>query len=127
MKKIFTLISFLTLTIATLAQTDESLQFVNKAGNVVVNGDTYVVTDGEVIGDDEWAYIQLPTGLYVKNTTSANAYAFVTYQVKAIDNGAFQICFPINCNQKTETGVARRKQRPAVGMDCRRVGTLRHL
>ncbi|MBQ8453604.1 MAG: hypothetical protein IJ539_07910 [Prevotella sp.] len=102
MKKLFTLICFLTtLSLSVLAQ---DVTFVDKNGNPVADNSCLAITDGEIIGDDEWAYIQLPTGLFIKNNGTSAAYVGISYTIKELPHGAFQICFPLNCVQKDAAG-----------------------
>lgn len=83
------------------AQTDFLVQFADKNGNVIANGTTLNLTEYET---DGFGDIQLPAGLYVKNTTSAPIPVKGKYTVETLDNGIFQTCFPENCNTYDATG-----------------------
>lgn len=83
------------------AQTDFLVQFADKNGNVIANGTTLNLTEYET---DGFGDIQLPAGLYVKNTTSAPIPVKGKYTVETLDNGIFQTCFPENCMTHNATG-----------------------
>lgn len=76
---------------------DKTIQFVDKNGNVVADGATVNVEEGEkdVFGD-----LLFKTGLFVSNTSENDVYIGIDYEIKSLPNGAFQICFPQNCVQK---------------------------
>lgn len=88
---------------ATYAQTDETLQFVDKDGNVVPDGSTITVTDAV---DDGMGMggLCIYTGLSVKNNSSENVGANVELTISQIDNGALSCCFPGSCQQISTTG-----------------------
>ena len=115
MKKIFT--SILMLLFATnfaLADEDFPVQFVDKDGKVVNDGATVNVAEGEkdVFGD-----LLFKTGLFVMNASEDDVYVGIDYEIKAIPNGAFQICFPQNCVQKDAVGKYSTPQGPLVAAD----------
>ena len=101
MKKVFTLclglLSFLTLH----AQSSFPLQFADKDGNVIADGTTLSITDFE---DDEYLGVLMPSGLYVKNTSSEAVVCGGSFTITSISNGGFQSCFPSNCMQASAAG-----------------------
>lgn len=102
MKKFFTLFLFSLLTIGQAwAQDDNTFQFVDKDGNVVPDGTT--ITRMELV-DDFFGESYISTGLYIKNTSDVSANMQVAYQIETMDNGEFQICFPVNCVRKSSIG-----------------------
>ena len=102
MKKFFTLFLFSLLTIGQAwAQDDNTFQFIDKDGNVVPDGTT--ITRMELV-DDLFGECYISTGLYIKNTSDVSANMQVAYQIETMDNGEFQICFPVNCVRKSSIG-----------------------
>lgn len=101
MKKIFTLSLFLLATVWSMAQDSNTFQFVDKDGNVVAGGTT--ITRSELV-DDPFGENYISTGLHVKNTSDGSVNMRVAYQIETMDNGEFQICFPVNCVRKSEAG-----------------------
>lgn len=101
MKKLLTLLFLFSVAASLMAQSGTSLVFVDQDGNVVADGTTISRTHVEesVFGD---RYIG--TGLFVKNTSDASVGMQVAYQIETMDNGEFQICFPVNCIRKSEAG-----------------------
>ena len=100
MKKIFT--SILMLLFAANFALAQTVQFVDKSGNVVANGATIEIS--EAVVDEAWGDVMIPTGLFVENTTNKKIYVGVDFNVKNLPNGAFQICFPQNCMNISEAG-----------------------
>jgi len=103
-KHLLTLILLATTALGASAQDadDTRFQFVDAQGNTVADGSTVTVTTGTT--DDEGLFVML-SGLYVKNNgASEETYLRVNYTIENIDNGAFQICFPMNCVMKTDDG-----------------------
>ena len=84
-----------------MAQSDFPLQFADKDGNVIADGSTLNLTEAEV---DDFGGIMMPSGLYVKNTTSAEVQCGGSFNVSTMSNGAFQSCFPSNCMQASKVG-----------------------
>lgn len=101
MKKFFTLCMGLIAALAMQAQSDFPLQFADKNGNIIADGTTLNITDYEA---DGFGDVQLPSGLYVKNTTNEAVQAGGEYNIQTMSNGAFQTCFPINCASQSNTG-----------------------
>lgn len=83
---------------------NQSVQFVDEAGNMKEDGSTITITEGE---DDGWGGIMFPSGLYVQNTSNEDIYVGIDYDVKELPNGSFQLCFPQNCINKTKTGASK--------------------
>lgn len=101
MKKLFTLCMFLLTTASMMAEDSNTFQFTDKDGNVIENGATVTVKTPTA---DAFGEIILPSGIYVKNVSAGDAYVRIVYQIESIDNGDFQLCFPVNCIRKSETG-----------------------
>lgn len=105
MKKIFLFCLALMSAVATFAQDDAkgTLEFVDAQGNVVADGSTITVKG---IKEDEMAGIMIPTGLYVKQMDpEEDLYgATLSVNIKSMDNGAFQCCFPGNCTSTSKLG-----------------------
>lgn len=100
-------VKLLILAVATLlgttayAQTDNTLQFVDKDGNVVENGSTITVSKAT---DDGMGNPMIETGLFVQNTTDKSVGASVKFTISKMDNGGLSCCFPSQCTQQTELG-----------------------
>ena len=101
MKRIFTLCFGFLAAFAVQAQSDFPVQFADADGNIIADGTTLDLTEFEV---DILGGIQMPSTLFVKNTSSNDVQIGGTYSINSISNGAFQTCFPVTCNQKTSTG-----------------------
>lgn len=101
MKKLFTLSLFLLASAWALAQDSNTFQFVDKDGNVVADGTTIVRSE---LVDDPFGESYISTGLFVKNTSDGSVSMRVAYQIETMDNGEFQICFPVNCIRKSVAG-----------------------
>ena len=73
---------------------NEIVQFVDEGGNCIEDGSTINITEGieDIFGD-----IQFPTGLFVENISDENIYVGLSFNVKSLPNGTFQIAFPVNC------------------------------
>ncbi|MBR1545689.1 MAG: hypothetical protein IJ633_02670 [Prevotella sp.] len=101
MKKLFTLCMFLLTAASIMAQDSNIFQFTDKDGNVIENGATITVKTPTT---DDFGETILPSGIYVKNVSAGTASVRIVYQIQSIDNGDFQLCFPVNCIRKSETG-----------------------
>lgn len=100
MKKFFTLLSFLMFGMVTMAQ--DTFAFSDKDGNVYEDGGTIVCSELE---DDGFGGVMIPSGLYVKNVGAPDGWQVsIQADITRIDNGALQLCFPINCEMYTTTG-----------------------
>ena len=104
MSKIFT---FLVFGLALLAwpvhaqDYDESYVFVDKNGNVIENESTVICNTVEQTSDGSDV---IYSGVSVKNVNNASDYLKMVYVIEQIDNGTYQICFPMTCNMQTEDG-----------------------
>ena len=101
MKKLFTLCIGLVAALAIQAQSDFPLQFADKDGNIIADGTTLDITAYET---DDFGDVQMPSGLYVKNTSGEAVQGGGEYTIQKMDNGAFQTCFPVNCVRQSKTG-----------------------
>jgi len=76
--------------------------FVDKDGNEITHGSTVNITTAELQEDGTY---MLPSGVSVKNVSGGTStYVKVNYTINRIDNGSYQICFPVTCNTKTAVG-----------------------
>lgn len=95
-------------TTASYAQVDQTFSFVDKDGKEVKSGTVITVNTVEedpISGED-----MIPTGLYVKNNTKEKQGVGAFFNIKKLDNGSFQICFPMLCSEGiTATGMDRTK------------------
>ena len=83
-------------------EVDESFIFVDEEGEIIEHGST-IIRNVVEIGEDGSEFIN--SGLYVFNMDGAPTdYLKVHYIIERIDNGTFQICFPVTCNSQTEVG-----------------------
>jgi len=80
---------------------DGRFVFTDADGNPIEHGSTVTVTK---VVEQDGSHV-LFSGLYVKNVsgTSSN-YVKVNYTINQIDNGLYQICFPVTCNSKSAVG-----------------------
>lgn len=100
MKKLFTLCAAMLMGSAmAFGQVDQTFQFVDKDGNVVADGTTWTVSEKV---EDLFYGLMIPSELSVKNTSGEDANVAVDFQVTQISGGAFQICFPTNCQTRTD-------------------------
>ena len=111
MKKIFTLCLALFCATATFAQNDNN--FNSKGTFVFTDKDGNVYEDGDVITRDEaeespFGGIQIASGLYVKQTVAdfdgAPLLCGMSADIKKIDNGELQFCFPGSCRTADKVG-----------------------
>ena len=101
MKKIFTLFMGLVAALAVQAQSDFPLQFVDKDGNIITDGSVLNLTTVE---ENDFGDVQMPSGLYVKNTTNDDVQGGGVYNITSLSNGSFQTCFPANCVSNNKVG-----------------------
>ena len=106
MKKIFTFVSLLFVTSMAFAQeAKDYLQFIDANGNVVADGVTVDVTEPKI--EDYGAgfvIVEMPTGISVKNTFDEALNMRVDFNITALANGDFQICFPTECRNFSKVG-----------------------
>ena len=83
---------------------DDTFSFVRADGTVVENGSTLKLTE-LTVEDDGFGDVtrMMKSGLFVHNN-SGDANLKVKYNIRRIDNGDFQICFPMNCTTKDAVG-----------------------
>lgn len=104
MKRIFT---FLMFAMALLAwplhaqDIDESFMFMDGDGNVLANGATVI---RNAVETTEEGTELINSDIYVINLTGSTDYLSVHYVIERIDNGGYQICFPMTCNTQTAVG-----------------------
>ena len=103
MKKIVTFLFGLCLSIGSLQaqEIDESFVFMDEEGEIIENGATVIRNAVEQY--DEASEV-IYSGISVLNMTGSTDYLKVIYEVQRIDNGTYQICFPLTCNMQTATG-----------------------
>ena len=105
MKRIYTFFSLFVTMMAwpVLAQDiDESFVFVDEDGEIIENGST-VVRNVVDIFDESTDVIY--SGISVLNQMGSDDFMKMHYHITRIDNGMYQICFPITCNSQTEVGM----------------------
>ena len=100
------------------AQNLSTIVFVDKDGHQFADGTTITVNTAE---ENDFGEMVLLSGLYVKNLTTGDAGVRVHFNVQTLDNGLFQICFPVACITKSETGAFE------TGSDLMSAGELRDL
>ena len=111
MKRVFISAIAALLCIGASAQSDlTTLQVVDKDGNVVADGATLEFSEIENMG----SYIQIPSGLSVKNTTGTDQGVGIDINLSRLDNGEFSCCFPINCGKVEATGEYKDYNTPGI-------------
>ena len=81
---------------------DESFMFMDEDGNIIENGATVV---REMVETDDDGADVIYSGLSVINLSgTANDFIKMHYVIDRIDNGSYQICFPMSCNMQTAVG-----------------------
>lgn len=108
MKRIFTLLLFgLSLAVLpVMAQDDEEIEesyvFVDANGTVIPHGSTVV---RDVIEHSSEGEEMITSGIFVKNAMAPSTlFLRVHYEISRLDNGYYQLCFPISCNSQNEEG-----------------------
>ena len=105
MKRLFSFLFGISMAVLpALAQdSDMIFAFVNENGDILEDGATVVRNHVEAYDEDGTEVIY--SGVSVKNISgTASDYLKVIYVIEQMDNGTFQICFPMTCNMKTEEG-----------------------
>jgi len=116
MKKIFTLISFLVMAATTWAA--DNYQFVDKDGNTIASGSTIECTEAT---DDGFGDIIIHSGLFLKNVDAPDNYQVsVQANIKQIDNGKVQLCFPTNCFSYGEVGTHGGEQKGTIAKGAKK-------
>lgn len=102
MKKIFTLLAICAATVfAASADATTAFVFVDENGDEVPSGYEVVINDAYEDVDPETGEktIILFSGLYIKRSTAEAAQEMrLALDIETIDNGFFQLCFPVICN-----------------------------
>ena len=101
MKRFYSFFIFLITAVVCHAQGSFPIQFADKDGNIIPDGSVLTFCEKE---DDGFGDIQIPTRLYVKNTTGNTLNCGASYEIQSISNGTFQTCFPANCERKRSAG-----------------------
>ncbi len=89
--------------LCTTANADDintSLQFAYSDGTIVPDGSE--ITVNAAIADEYTGEVQLPSGLYILNTTEDNYGVGMTITVSRLDNGALQYCLLGSCKQTSD-------------------------
>lgn len=81
---------------------DESFVFLDEEGEIIENGSTVIRNVVETY--DETTDV-IYSGISVLNIGGSSDVLKMHYSITRIDNGMYQICFPITCNSQTEVGV----------------------
>ena len=105
MKKFYLLFTTLCCSVAMMAQS-QTFVFVDDDGNTVPDGTTINITAAVEEEDPETGetWLMMPTGLSVKNVSPSQAAMRLNVTIQRIDNGTFQVCFPMNCLSFTQPG-----------------------
>jgi len=77
---------------------DKTFQFQNAQGQVIDNGSTIICNQ---VKEDEFGDIQLPTGLFIKNTESDIFAGKVLVDLSHLPNGKFQCCAFGSCKSES--------------------------
>lgn len=78
--------------------------FTDKDGNVYDDGATIECTAGEY---DDYDTYQIPSGLYVKQTSYAASFGVgMKMSITQLNNGSLNVCFPQSCQSFKKTGTA---------------------
>ena len=103
MKKVFTALFFALSILAIQAQeVDNSFVFVDEDGEIIADGATVVRNTVEPY---DGGMEVINSGVSVLNLSAPASQSLrMHYSIKQIDNGSYQICFPITCNTRTEVG-----------------------
>lgn len=80
------------------------IEFVDKDGNVVPDGTTLTLT--EVTAEEDPFFGDITYYVYshlkVRNKTAAEQAMCINMTINRIDNGIYQLCFPMNCNSYSQ-------------------------
>lgn len=111
MKKFFTLLTTFALATATYAQ---DYVFTDQQGNVLEDGATIERTETE---DDGFGGSFIPGHLYVKNNAdNAGKQVAIVTEISQIDNGALQLCFPVNCQSYNAEGTNETAEKASIAV-----------
>lgn len=92
------------LTTASYAQVDKTFSFVDKDGKEIPSGTVWTANHVE---KDVFGVVQVPDEVYVKNNTNERQGVGAFVNVKKIDSGSYQICFPLSCMSGIKGGMTR--------------------
>lgn len=112
MKKLSILFLALFMALMAKAQVDETFQFVDPSGQVLPHNS---IVDVITSIPDDFDGMKMIVPLSVKNMSDATAYVRVVYEITSIDNGGFQICFPVTCNLQRSVGTYETASGPMDG------------
>ena len=106
MKKIFTLLFLVGVSMGfsqlAAQDIDRSFVFIDEDGTELENGATVV---RNVVEDYDEGVEVIYSGLAVKRTDNAiTDHLRVRYKVTTLDNGTYQLCFPMNCVKQEQVG-----------------------
>ena len=105
MKRFFTFLFFGMSLLALPVQAQDAERdyvFIDKDGNVFDEGITVLCNEVELDGNGVEI---INSGVSFMNRSGSNDdYFMAHYVIERIDNGAYQICFPSNCNTRDEVG-----------------------
>ncbi len=106
MKRIFSFLLFLSASLAvsqlSAQSIDRSFVFVDDNGTEIADGATVVCNNVEMF---EEGVEVIYSGISVKRTDDATAeHLCVHYTISRLDNGSYQLCFPITCAKQETTG-----------------------
>lgn len=91
-------------TTASYAQVDKTFSFVDKDGKEIPSGTVWTANHVE---EDDFGAVQVADEVYVKNNTKERQGVGAFVNVKKIDSGSYQICFPMNCMSGIKGGMTR--------------------
>lgn len=92
-------------TTASYAQVDETFSFVDKNGKEIPSGTVWTANhvEDDPFGEGEMVVDEV----YVKNNTNERQGVGAFVNIKKIDSGNYQICFPENCKSGITGGMTR--------------------
>lgn len=86
---------------------DTTFELIDADGNVVPDGTTLTLTEVQTEEDpgtgETW--MLMPAGLSVRNATGVQAALRMHVTIDRMDNGTYQICFPVSCQSYDAPGV----------------------
>ena len=115
MKRFLFLFTIYVLTVPIWSQSlDENFIFVDESGNKIENGTTIVCSQIETMDGREF----IDPGISLADMGAAtNVYLKIKYTISRIDNGSFQICFPMTAHVHTTIGSFETSPgQPSMGM-----------
>ena len=96
MKKILLTIALM-LSVGSISAQDFAFEFAKADGTIIPDGSVVTITKAEE-ADDGSGDIEMQSGIYAKNVDGdADQLVRIAYDVKTMDNGFMQICFPSAC------------------------------